>query len=80
MEDRFKLLKIFGLLFKVMGWAALVVGIVGAVGVLVGGGAPQTPRAVSLAVFLSSALYFILFYTLGEIIRLLLAIEAQTRK
>lgn len=80
MGSPFKLLRIFGVLFKGVAWAALVVGIVGAVGVLVGGGTPQAPRSISMAIFLSSALYFILFYTLGEIIRLLLVVEQNTRK
>lgn len=80
MENRFALLKNFGIIFKVVAWAALIIGLVGAVGVLVGGGTPEAPRGVSLVILLVSLLYFLIFYTVGELIRVLLVIEEQTRK
>ena len=80
MEDRFRLLKIFSKVFKVVAWAALVIGLVGVVGILISGGTPETPRAMALQVLLSAALSFVIFYTIAEVIRLLLVIAEQTRK
>ncbi len=80
MEERFRLLKVFGLVFKVLAWAALIFGLVGVVGVLISGGTPETPRAMALQVFLSTGLSFVIFYTVAEVIKLLLTIEEQTRK
>lgn len=80
MEKRFGLLRTFGLVFKILAWASLVIGAIGAVGILVTGGTPETPRAVSLVILLVSAIYFVIFYTVGEVIKLLLTIEENTRK
>jgi hypothetical protein len=80
MEKKFKLLRTFGVVFKVLAWAALVIGAIGTVGVLVTGGTPETPRAMSIVILIVGALYFVIFYTIGEVVKLLLAIEEQTRK
>ncbi|MBI3318895.1 MAG: hypothetical protein HYZ90_07155 [Candidatus Omnitrophica bacterium] len=80
MENRFRQLKVLGVVFKVVAWGAGIVGAVGAVGTLMSGGSPGTPRGVSAMILLVSALYFVIFYTVGEVIRLLLAIEERTRK
>jgi len=66
--------------FTVVAWVVVGVSLVGAVGILVGGGAPDTPRAMSLAVVGLGGLYFCLFHALSGILRLLLVIEEQTRK
>ncbi|MBI3616032.1 MAG: hypothetical protein HY211_05915 [Candidatus Omnitrophica bacterium] len=87
MEKRFKLLRIFGLIFKVIAWACLLLGIVGAVGVFVAGTAPQAPGAkvpppaIAIAVVLAAwTLFFLIFYTVSELIKLLLTIEENSRK
>ncbi|MBI3333021.1 MAG: hypothetical protein HYZ93_02895 [Candidatus Omnitrophica bacterium] len=80
MPNPFKLLKLFGVIFKGLAWGTLLIGIIGAVGVLVAAPVPEVPRSMSLAILLNSALFFLLFYAFGELIRILLAIEAQTRK
>lgn len=80
MEKKFKLLHLFGTVFKVLAWAALVIGVIGTVGVLVTGGTPETPRAMSAVILIVGALYFVIFYTVGEVIKVLLAIEEQTKK
>ena len=80
MEKRHKGLHALSVVFTVVAWVAVVIGVIGAVGILVGGGAPDTPRAVSLAVLGIGALYFCLFNALSGILRLLLVIEEQTRK
>ncbi len=80
MENRFKLLKIFGLIFKIVAWGALVFGLIGAVGILVTGGTPATPRASSIIVLLVGVLYFIIFYTVSQIIEVLLVLLENTKK
>ena len=86
MENRFKLLRIFGLIFKVIAWVCLLLGIVGAVGVFVataGSPPPQgvPPRLVSMTVVVAVwTLFFLIFYTVSELIKLLLAIEENSRK
>ena len=78
--DRFKILKIFGFIFKVLAFASVVIGLVAAVGVLVSGGTPEVPRQTSLLLVVGGVFQFVVFFTVSEVIRLLLAIEEQTRK
>lgn len=75
-----KSLGLLSVLFTITAWGALVVGVIGAVGIVMGGGAPQTPRVAAVAVLAVSVLYYGLFLALSGIIKILLAIEAQTRK
>jgi len=81
-NNRFKLLKIFGVIFKVTGGVLFtVIGIIGTVALLIGKDLPQgTPRWTAVFTFLQGTFWLLLFYTFGEIIRLLLVIEEQTRK
>ena len=84
MGNRFKLLRVFGLIFKVIAWVSLFLGIVGAVGIFVAT-APQgqgiPPKAVGIAVVLVAwTLFFLIFYTVSELIKLLLTIEENSRK
>ena len=58
MDNRFKLLKIFGILFKVFAFGAVIIGAVGAVGVLMSKGSPETPRGISIVMLLVSGLYY----------------------
>lgn len=80
MSHRFKGLRIFAVAFKVVAWVALLIGIIATVGVLLAGGTPGTPRGVSVVILVVSLLYFLIFFTVGEVIQLLLTIEEQTRK
>ncbi len=80
MDSSFKLLRNLGVIFKLVAWAALVFGLIGMVGVLMGGGAPGTPRGVSFIILLVSVLYFVIFYTVAEVIKLLLVLEERSRK
>ena len=80
MPDRFRILRVIAVLFKVIAWAALLVGIIGAVGLFLSKGNPATPKGVSFVILLVSSLYFMVFFALSEIIHLLFVIEQQTRK
>lgn len=78
--DRFKILKIFGLIFKVLAFASVVIGLITAVGIFVSGGTPEMPPQTGLLLVVGGVFQFLVFYTVGDLIRLLLAIEEQTRK
>ncbi len=82
MNNPFKLLKIFGVVFKVIaGVLFVIIGVIGTVGILITKDLPPgMSRWVALPQFLQGVFLFLLLYTLGEIIRLLLVIEEQTRK
>lgn len=78
--NRFKILKIFSLIFKVLAFASVAIGLITAVGVFVSGGTPEVPRQMSILFVVGGAFQFVVFYTVGDLIRLLLAIEEQTRR
>ena len=73
--DRF--LRILSVIFAIVAWCALAIGLVGGVSVLVGMTPP--PRPVGLVIVVVGALYFCLFSALSGIIRLLLTLEERTR-
>ena len=73
------------MLLKVFAWVLLVFMLIGIVGILVaskGAGAPERAQAIQamIQMVFSGLVFFLIFFTLGEIIRILLAIESQTRK
>lgn len=82
MEDRFKLLRIFSVIFRVLAWAGLVLGFLGIGGILVNAkGASAALRGTAvLNLLIRALLFFLVFYTAGETIRVLLAIEQNTRR
>jgi hypothetical protein len=81
MNEPFKLLKISALLFKVIAWFVLILMAVGIVALLIGSDAQAPlPVPVLLNMVFSGLVGFLLFFALGEIVRVLLAIEANTRK
>ena len=79
MNSSYKGLQLLSTVFTWVAWAVLAIGIIGAVGVVLGN-TPGTPRAVGLVVLAVGGLYCCLLHALSGIIRLLLAIEEQTRK
>ena len=79
MERPIRRLKILAVIFKVLAWGALVMGLVGVVGVLVAGHTPDAPPGMPWMILLASAGNFLILYTVGEVIKLLLSIEKQTR-
>ena len=80
MGNSFKLLRIFSVVFKVMSWVVLVLITVGVVGVILSKDPAANTPPVLLNMVFSGLLGFLVMYTLGEIIRLLLVIESNTRK
>jgi len=88
----YKFLKVARIIFKVLAWIVLVLGvIVGLVAIITGGtlpgGAVTTPqgmpvspgqqRAAGVVMMLMSALYFLIIYTISEIIGILLDMKAS---
>ena len=82
MNNPFKLLKVFSIVFKVIaGVLFVIIGIIGTVGILITKDLPPgMSRWVAVPQFLQGVFVFLLLYTLAEIIRLLLAVEERTRK
>ena len=83
MTDSFGLLKTLSVVFKVLACVVFVLMLVGFAGTLVAANRnPATPVPVPMILNMafSGILAFLMLFTFGEVIRLLLAIEAQTRK
>ena len=82
MPNSFGLLKGLSVVFKVLACLIFVLMLVGLTGTLIAGRNQQMPIPVPviLNTFFSGILAFLLLFTFGEVIRLLLAVEAQTRK
>ena len=78
----FGLLQKLSILFKVISFLVFVLMLIGVVGMLVANRHQATPipMQVILNTAFSGILAFLMLFTAGEVIRLLLAIEAQTRK
>jgi len=95
MEQRFRVLRIIGTIYKVLAWIALALGGLGALGASVLGGARIARRAApwarvvggiaggimgALGILLVAILYFLILYAAGEFVYLALAIEKNTRE
>jgi hypothetical protein len=87
----YKFLKAARIIFKVLSWAVLGLGIVAGILVLItGGGAPvlapdaeiveATPRAAGLVFILMGVLYFLILYTVSEVINILLDLKGSCNK
>lgn len=80
MGNSFKLLRIFSVVFKVLAWVVLILIAIGVVGVVMSKNPQTLNPPVILNMVFSGLVGFLVMYTLGEIIRLLLVIESNTRK
>lgn len=78
MEKPYSALRVLTIVFRVVAWGALAVGIAGAVGVLTGA-VHDTPRSAGLVILAVGSLYFCLFSALSGILTLLLVLEERTR-
>ncbi len=87
----YKFLKASRVIFKVLGWVALALGVITGIIVLVtGGGAPTmtpqgveippTPKTAGLIFMVMGAFYFLILYTISEIISILLDIKYNSNK
>lgn len=81
MENRFKVLRVFSVIFKVTAFLSLVFLGIGVAGVAAGGMPEGVARGqVVLNMLISFSVSFLVLYSFGEIIRLLLIVEEQTRR
>ena len=77
MEKRFKLLGFFSILFKIFAVGVLVLLSVMLVRVVIG---PRPDGVIISNAVISLSVTSLIFYALGEVIRILRVIEEQTRK
>lgn len=86
----YKFLKAARIIFKILGWIMLALGIVTGIIVLItGGGAvtitpegmeiPPTPKSAGLIFMVMGAFYFLILYTISEIISILLDIKGSSK-
>ncbi len=68
------------LVFQIFAWISAVLGLVFFFIILIGGGTPEAPRATSVLALALGFFYFVFFYFISEILRLLVSIEANTRR
>jgi uncharacterized membrane protein YiaA len=80
MESSFKLLRIFSIAFKVFAWLMLVMISIALVGVVMSGDPQANTPPVYINMVMTAAVGFLALYSVGEIIRVLLIIEKNTRK
>ena len=82
MEDRFKQLRICGKAFQVISIIAFVMGSISAVGTMLSQTSAEfpNPRGAALGIFMATLLNTFVLYVTGEIVKILLVIEQNTRK
>jgi len=94
MENRFTALRVISIIFKIIAWIALIIGLIGAVGALFLGftlsgqqsflgfelGGPLAGIALFVVALVIAIFNFMLFYAVGESIYLFLSIEENTRR
>ncbi len=80
MKDANWTLNKINLVFKVFAWIAAALGVVFFFIILIGGGTPEAPRATSVLALVLGFFYYVFFYTIAEVIGLLMRIESNTRK
>lgn len=82
MGDSFALLKKLSVVFKVLAFFVFILMLVGLVGTIVAARNAQAaaPLPVILNMIFSGILAFLMLFSFGEVIRVLLTIEANTRR
>ncbi|HUW23079.1 MAG TPA: hypothetical protein VMW39_03515 [bacterium] len=80
MAEKYKTLGLLRKTFKVLAFVVGGLGIIFFVIILIAGGTPETPRATSLLALVLGVIYFLLLYTVSEVLLLFSDIEENTRK
>ena len=75
-----KALKYIPWAFKALALISAALGLVFFVIILIGGGTAEAPRATSVLALILGFFYLLFFWTLAEVISLLIKIESNTRK
>ncbi|OIO33245.1 MAG: hypothetical protein AUJ70_03570 [Candidatus Omnitrophica bacterium CG1_02_40_15] len=80
MEKKYKVLEISSVVFKVLSWVSLAVGIVAAIVIFIGGGTPEAPKVTGFIGLLLGIVYFFIFLVTAEVVTLLLEIRSKVEK
>ncbi len=80
MDKKYKVLEISSVVFKVLSWASLAIGIVAAIVIFIGGGTPEAPKATGFIGLLLGIVYFFIFLVTAEVVTLLLEIRSKVEK
>ena len=80
MNESNKIANKLRMVFQIFGWVAALLGVVFFVIILVAGGTTGSPRSTSVLALILGAFYFVFFFLISELLRLLIKIEANTRK
>ena len=80
MFDSNKIASKLKLTFQAFAWISAALGLVFFFIILIGGGTPEAPRATSILALALGFFYFVFFFLISEVLRLLAQIEANTRK
>ncbi|HMU74831.1 MAG TPA: hypothetical protein PKB12_02015 [Elusimicrobiota bacterium] len=75
-----KPLKYIPLAFKALALISAALGLVFFVIILIGGGTPDAPRVTSVLALILGFFYLLFFWTIAEVIGLLIKIESNTRR
>lgn len=86
----YKFLRVARKIFKVLAWVVLALGIIVGIVVLITGattitpmapeGTPPTPKVAGLIFLIMGVFYFFIFYTISEMIGILLDIKTSCNK
>ena len=76
MTGKYGFLKVSATVFRILAWVVVILGALAFIVILVGGGTPEAPRFTSVLALLLGAIYFFIFYTASEIIKLLLELAS----
>jgi len=74
-----KPLKYIPVAFKALALISAALGLVFFVIILIGGGTPDAPRVTSVLALILGFFYLLFFWTIAEVIGLLIKIESNTR-
>ena len=80
MKDSYKVLKIVVRIMEILAWGVGGLGVISFFIILIGGGDPGSPRAMSIVALLVGALYFSVLYTAAGIVKILLEIAENTKR
>ncbi len=80
MDDTNKVASKLKFVFQIFAWIAAALGLIFFFIILIGGGTPEAPRVTSLLALALGFFYFVFFYFISEILRLLMSIESNTRR
>ena len=78
MNDKYKFLSVAPKTFKILAWVGLVLGIISAGIVVLGMDDSVTPRWMAIVTIIAAVIYFFIFYSLSELIQMLLNLGTGT--